>query len=203
MSPAQWTPERFAKIKKQVRADTQRYHARRRKEILLALANMRDDGCAHFRRKLYFPNDPILKDSKTIWEYRNQLRKLWRREPDWNIFLHHWVCICRERHLPTWVVPGWADGTQSVEPNFMVFPLALAIAAGEWMPKMVVCANPECPSPYFLKSRKTQRFCDRPACIACGQREHKLNWWRRVGAKRRASKANPIRRKDRRERTHG
>jgi hypothetical protein len=170
--------------------------------MLLALANIREDHCAHFERMPYFPNDPILRDHQTILEYRKQLRMLWRREPAWEAVLHYWVSICREKQLSTWVVPSWADGTYSVEPNYTVFPLALAIAAGEWMPKMVVCANPECPSPYFLKSRKTQRFCDRPACIACGQREHKLNWWRRVGSKRRASKANPVTHKDRKERKH-
>src|ERR1700687_3352426 len=46
---------------------------------------------------------------------------------------------------------------------------------------MAVCGNPECPSPYFLKARKTQRFCDRPACSAYGQREHKRKWWSEHG----------------------
>ena len=183
-------PQPFDTLKRQFRADQQRRFAKWRKELLLALANLRDDGCAYFRRKLYFPDDPLLKDDQTILEYRNRLRKLWRREPDWEDVLHHWVYIdCRMKHLSTWSVPLWRDGTYSVEPNYKVFPLALAIATGEWMPKMGFCENPECPAPYFLKARKTQRFCERGPCLAYGQRQHALSWWRRVGTRLRAERA--------------
>jgi hypothetical protein len=44
--------------------------------------------------------------------------------------------------------------------------------------KTAVCANPECPAPYFLKSRKTQRICEAGECVAWAQRNYALKWWR-------------------------
>ena len=170
----------------------------------MAFANLRDDGCAYFRQRLHvpFPLDPTtvaaqVTDDKTIFEYREQLQKLWLRETDSGFVLSHWVGLASP--LSTWIVSAWGDGTHSVEPNYENFPLALAIAAGEWIPKMAVCANPKCPAPYFLKARRTQRFCDRPGCIEYGQRQHKLEWWRRVGAKRRADRTKTLSKPNRSE----
>ena len=55
--------------------------------------------------------------------------------------------------------------------------------------KTAVCANPECPAPYFLKSRKTQRICEAGACVAWAQRNYARKWWRENESK--ASKAKP------------
>jgi hypothetical protein len=44
--------------------------------------------------------------------------------------------------------------------------------------KTAVCANPECPAPYFLKSRKTQKICEAGECVAWAQRNYALRWWR-------------------------
>jgi hypothetical protein len=44
--------------------------------------------------------------------------------------------------------------------------------------KTAVCANPECPAPYFLKSRKTQKICEAGDCVAWAQRNYALKWWR-------------------------
>jgi hypothetical protein len=44
--------------------------------------------------------------------------------------------------------------------------------------KTAVCANPECPAPYFLKSRKTQRICEAGECVVWAQRNYALKWWR-------------------------
>jgi hypothetical protein len=41
-----------------------------------------------------------------------------------------------------------------------------------------ICANPDCPAPYFLKSRKTQRICEEGACVSWAQRSYALKWWR-------------------------
>jgi hypothetical protein len=75
-----------------------------------------------------------------------------------------------------------------VAPNYSILPLSLAIGVSELRPKMAVCANPECPQPYFFKGRITQRYCDRPACVIYAQREHKKKWWREKRGK--SSKAN-------------
>jgi hypothetical protein len=206
LSPAQWTPQQFKTLKRQVRDESGRFWARVRKELLPDLANLQDDSCAQLRRRFpIFFVDPALKGDPVIIKFRDQLREVWRaateRSMRARLILHDWVRWCSLNHRPTWTVPSWADGTYTVEPNYMVFPLALATAAGEWMAKMAVCANPACPAPYFLKTRRTRRFCELPACIAAGQRQHKLEWWRRVGAKQRASRGKSALNRNQRERS--
>ena len=44
--------------------------------------------------------------------------------------------------------------------------------------KTAVCANPECPAPYFIKSRRTQKICEAGGCVAWAQRNYALKWWR-------------------------
>lgn len=43
--------------------------------------------------------------------------------------------------------------------------------------KMRHCANPECAAPYFLSTRRSQRYCSEP-CALPAQREFKRTWWR-------------------------
>ena len=50
-----------------------------------------------------------------------------------------------------------------------------------------VCANPDCPSPYFIAKRTTQRFCTEK-CSGVLQRAHKLRWWKQHGKEWRSSK---------------
>lgn len=47
-----------------------------------------------------------------------------------------------------------------------------------------VCGNLECPAPYFLASKPTQRYCSE-ACAEVFQREWKRRWWAEHGARRR------------------
>jgi hypothetical protein len=47
------------------------------------------------------------------------------------------------------------------------------------------CANPDCPAPYFLKHRKTQKFCDLGPCTEYAQRRYALKWWHENRAQRR------------------
>jgi hypothetical protein len=55
--------------------------------------------------------------------------------------------------------------------------------------KLGICENPECPAPYFRKKRKTQKFCEAGPCVAYAQRQYSLDWWNRVGKKKREKKA--------------
>jgi hypothetical protein len=40
-----------------------------------------------------------------------------------------------------------------------------------------ICANPQCPSPYFVKSRRTQKICEIGDCVVWAQRLYALKWW--------------------------
>jgi len=49
-----------------------------------------------------------------------------------------------------------------------------------------VCCNLECPAPYFIASKPTQRYCSE-ACAEVFQRQWKRRWWAEHGARRRRS----------------
>lgn len=51
--------------------------------------------------------------------------------------------------------------------------------------KLGICANPDCPAPYFKKKRITQKFCEAGPCVAFAQRQYSLKWWNSEGKKRR------------------
>jgi hypothetical protein len=48
-----------------------------------------------------------------------------------------------------------------------------------------VCGNPDCPSPYFIAGRKSERYCSED-CAVVYQQEWKRNWWKRVGSRKRS-----------------
>ena len=54
--------------------------------------------------------------------------------------------------------------------------------------KTGVCANPNCPAPYFLKLRRTQKICEQGECVTWAQRKYALGWWNREGKARRTRK---------------
>jgi hypothetical protein len=46
----------------------------------------------------------------------------------------------------------------------------------------VICENrAECPAPYFVRKRRTQKFCEAGPCVAYGQRLRSSKWWRQNG----------------------
>lgn len=51
-----------------------------------------------------------------------------------------------------------------------------------------ICARPDCPTPYFLKKRRTQRYCERGDCTNWAHEQSALRWWNRVGKEVRAKK---------------
>lgn len=169
----------FLRMKRQIRADVERLFAGHRAELLLDLANLSDNNCELFRSRWYKRFKLIWPDESdsSLLEYRDQLRKIWSHDDPFGEVLHNWLRQVRLSQQPSWILSAFADGTHSAVPNYLFLPLSLAMGASELAPKMAVCANLECPQSYFLKKRKTQKFCDRPACLAYGQREHKKKWW--------------------------
>jgi hypothetical protein len=53
--------------------------------------------------------------------------------------------------------------------------------------RMRRCANPDCPAPYFIGLRRSQRYCG-DTCALPAQREFKRIWWREHGNNRRGKK---------------
>lgn len=165
--------------------------SRSRREMVLALANLEDGDHEIFWRQ--FLGDYEAQDLKTlsfnvpggfrIYEYRDSLRKIWKGDlqATTNV-VSEWVEQANKRH-PYRTLEHTNQRGQSVLvlPNYSILPLSLALTVSELRPKMAICGNPGCPNRYFLVGRKTQKFCDRPACAAYGQREHKRKWWNEHG----------------------
>jgi len=165
------------------------------RETLLELANLRDDDHARALKRFqgHIASEDLMALSFTaagglkIYEYRDGLRKIWAG--DWQVandLVTGWVREANKR-APYHAISVRGTHGQSifVAPNYGILPLSLALGVSELRPKMAICGNPECPNPYFFKGRKTQRFCDRPACAAYAQREYKKNWWNEHGSERR------------------
>jgi hypothetical protein len=64
--------------------------------------------------------------------------------------------------------------------------------------KCGVCSNPDCPARYFLRRRKTQKFCESGPCVTYARRRYALKWWRDKGAKIRAKKQHKLNRRTKR-----
>jgi hypothetical protein len=47
--------------------------------------------------------------------------------------------------------------------------------------KTAFCANPDCLAPYFIRKRRTQKFCE-SGCVEYGARERAKKWWKLHGA---------------------
>ena len=59
--------------------------------------------------------------------------------------------------------------------------------------KAKVCANPDCPAPYFIAPRTNTRYCSGD-CLQSVQREAKRAWWDEKGQAWRRSRKKKIRR---------
>lgn len=53
--------------------------------------------------------------------------------------------------------------------------------------RMRYCPNPECPAPYFIAKRRSQKYCSE-ICALPAQREFKRRWWAEHGEARRRSR---------------
>lgn len=62
-----------------------------------------------------------------------------------------------------------------------------------------VCANPDCPAPYYLKNRRNQQFCQSGSgsCTAYAQRQYALKWWQKNEQGKQAKKRGKSPRKKR------
>jgi hypothetical protein len=47
--------------------------------------------------------------------------------------------------------------------------------------KTAICANPDCPAPYFIRKRRTQKFCE-SGCVEYGAAQRSQRWWQLHGA---------------------
>jgi hypothetical protein len=164
--------------------------------VLLDLANVADTDFAHFRRRyLIFP---LGDDDTGLRKYRDELREVWRLRLGYHRILDDWTR--RHQVSPSeWSIPLWVGERGIVEPNPTHLGLLLTMAIRDNAEGLGFCPNPNCPHPYFLRDRKNQSVCDRPACAKFKKNESGRTWWSDHGPAWRAkNRAKASRKRNRR-----
>jgi hypothetical protein len=151
-------------------------------ELLLTdLANLHDRGHEKFwgwrggfRAKLF----RRLADTR-LTQLRDQLRRIWDPElafEEKDSILREWLCPGDSPESWT-LLPRFKWGR--IVPNVKNLQTKIALAALDYSKRLAICRNPDCPAPYFLAKRSTQKYCERGDCTAYAQRQYALDWWKR------------------------
>lgn len=157
------------------RADRQAPKLRER--LLLDLANLSPDSRRLQKKMEWFkPETP-----GTLATAQKLLRIIWRRD----------VPLGTKQYVVDVLLVAATQRPGRTEPALYAplpfgnlalggknFPgqLVMAILENWW--RMAKCGNPECPVPYFLAKRSSQRYCERGDCTRYAVRQKALKWWR-------------------------
>jgi hypothetical protein len=152
-------------------------------KVLVELANVGEHDVARFRNR--FPMIQLDDDDRALRKYREELRFVWHLPVGYHRVLDDWTR--RYQVNPKdWTVPLWIGQNTIIEPNPGHLGLLLTMAVRDNSDRLGFCPNPECPNRYFLKERKNQSVCDRPACAKFKRNESGRNWWNIKGTEWRA-----------------
>lgn len=147
--------------------------------VLLDLVALQDADTKRFwRTHWYFFHRP---NDETLREYRDEIRAFWSGNRGLlGAILSGLVHDATRGYRKPWIVESPSAGLYRITPDYRNFELSLAFAFERYQKRMATCENPDCKD-HFLKPRKTQKFCDRPTCLAYGQRKQKRDWWEKHG----------------------
>jgi hypothetical protein len=130
-----------------------------------------------------FLSKPLAEQKRqTVFEFRDSLRQAWRGDPKALRKITHVVQMGLAQ-TGTKLISNKKGQLELTADN----PLAIAcilflrdFGAG----RLALCANPSCTSPFFVRSRRTQKFCDVPACMVYSHRLSANKHWAKVRAKK-------------------
>jgi hypothetical protein len=157
------------------------------KETLLDLVLLEEGGTARlWDRHWYFRRRPA---EEKLRGYQQILRQFWAGDRGLlSALLGEFLFDAVYKNPTPWVVEGPTPQSCQIVPDYRIFALSLAFALNNFWCRLGVCDNPECKD-YFVRSRKTQKFCDRPNCLLYGQRKYKREWWQKDGDQWRKNRA--------------
>ncbi len=142
------------------------------------LANLNDDLESVRKFALRWGGERVRTkaQAKRYLEARDHLRAMWRRrdKPNndvWNL----------ARFLTDLEVVK--HGVAFVISNLWV-AIPMLFLKDQERNRTAICINRKCPRPYFIRRRKTQKYCEAGPCLARAQREQKREWWKRNRGKR-------------------
>jgi hypothetical protein len=102
---------------------------------------------------------------------RDNLRAAWRGDEH--------VLASYQRSMATIITP--TKKHIEIKTHDFLGTITLLFLRDYWAGRIGICANQKCPNPYFIRKRKTQKYCEAGPCTGEAQRQQKLNWWNRVG----------------------
>jgi hypothetical protein len=119
------------------------------------------------------------------WRLREKLRLVWNqsdaRTRRWRIErLKHEALTQLDRRF---LAP---DAFNLTLPSLTPFERVLE-HLGRCADRLRICGNEECPAPYFIARRRSQKYCS-DDCSAPSQRELKRRWWDEHGSALRAAR---------------
>jgi hypothetical protein len=160
----------------------------------VGFANLRMDSksIAHFS-KLW--NQPLIdpKQAGDLAELQEWLRAAWRDTTD----PVAWEAIYQEGARTTRA--KWDFRAQRIEltPEYLWNAACVLFLRDHAAHRTAICTNPQCSAPFFIKARRSQRFCGQGPCTEFAQRERANNWWGKHGNQWRAKRKKQAKMKGR------
>ncbi len=191
---------------------------RQARTFLLELANLSDDLKATERFEDRFGHmvplrlkGPVLREGESssrllslmdpsnplgCWsvELRDGLRAIWeapdQRTKDWGIFrLIEEAVIEPSNPRSDYALGVFHRRSGRIDPLPPPTPLEqILIYLRKQAHRTRVCANSDCPAPYFFAERRSQKYCSE-VCSLPSQRQFKRLWWARHGKSWRRKRA--------------
>lgn len=133
-------------------------------DVLYRLANLNDGQVAYFQKHCAF--GLAGETDETLIQMRDELREIWGTERPGEIarrdeFIGKWfgadgALVDGKWQLPAdkWVML-WQFGI--MRPAFFSGELAWAFCRHH--ARLAICGNPDCPAPYFVAKRRSQKYC--------------------------------------------
>jgi hypothetical protein len=116
-------------------------------------------------------------------ELQEKLRDAWRGNDDAFQYIRNSIT----KHMKTtWEI---RKGRIEVSADDLWSTVCILFLCDHAAHKTAICANPDCQSPYFIKKRTTQKFCESGPCTEYAQRQYALKWWNRTGKQMRSKQA--------------
>ncbi|KKM97051.1 hypothetical protein LCGC14_1172020 [marine sediment metagenome] len=163
-----------------------------RRRLLLDLANLRpvfrtaSGGDPAYRKFRGYWGRLYPTQTEELVGLRDGLRKVWNPKTPTNekqAVLDSWMAWCPPGFqgigYSTWLAV-WGKDEPSPDRHNLRAALALGVL-DQWR-RFAVCGNGDCWHPYFLKQRKTQRYCSEE-CAEPSQRKMKRESWKKHGKK--------------------
>ena len=107
---------------------------------------------------------------------RDVLRRIWRADEYANDYVK--LLLYSSEISPHRVEFNWKRGEIVYQPLDNFERAVYALFRNSGLAK--VCENPDCPAPYFIAKRRSQRYCGED-CASVYQRLWKRKWWKKGG----------------------